>query len=73
MPITERGPNRPSSSALSLLAELPLPASLSEKALARGADPNEWNFADHNSPHYALLATERHAELKDVYECLMIQ
>jgi hypothetical protein len=54
-----------------LLAELPLPASPSESAPARVADPNEWNFANHNSPHYALLATERHAELKGVYEGLM--
>jgi hypothetical protein len=39
----------------------------SESAPARVADPNEWNFANHNSPHYRLLATERHAELKGVY------
>jgi hypothetical protein len=71
MPITECGRNRPSSSALSLLAKLPLPASPSEAAPARAADPNEWNFANHNSPHDAILATERHAELKGVYEGLM--
>jgi hypothetical protein len=54
-----------------LLDELPLPASLSESAPARVADPNEWNFANHNSPHCPLLATERHAELKGVYDALM--
>jgi hypothetical protein len=54
-----------------LLAEFPLPASPSESALARVACPNELNFANHNSPHYPLLATERHAELKGVYEGLM--
>jgi hypothetical protein len=54
-----------------LLAELPLPASPSESAPGRAADPNEWNFASHNSPHFAILATEPPAELKGVYECLM--
>jgi hypothetical protein len=38
---------------------------------ARVADPNEWNFANHNSPHDAILTTERHAEIKGVYEGLM--
>jgi hypothetical protein len=71
MPITECGPNRPSSCALSLLEQLPLPASPSESARARISDPNEWTFAKHNSPHFAFLATERHAELKGVYEGLM--
>jgi hypothetical protein len=56
-----------------LLDELPLPASPSESApaQARVADPNEWNFGNHNSPHSPLLATERHAKLKGVYECLL--
>jgi hypothetical protein len=72
MPITQCGPNRPSSSALSLLAQLPLSASPSESAQARVADPKEWNFANHHSPHSPLLVTERHAELKGVYKELMI-
>jgi hypothetical protein len=38
---------------------------------SRVADSNEWNFAKHNSPHCATLATERHAELKGVYGALM--
>jgi hypothetical protein len=75
MPITQCGPNRPSSSARSLLDELPLPltlpASPSESAPARVADLNEWNFANHNSPHSPLLGPERHAKLKGVYEGLM--
>jgi hypothetical protein len=54
-----------------LLDELPLPASRSESAPARVADSNEWNFANHNSPHSAIFATERHAELESVYEGLM--
>jgi hypothetical protein len=52
-----------------------LPASPSESApasaRARVADPNEWNFANHNSPYDPFLATERDAELKGVYEGLM--
>jgi hypothetical protein len=54
-----------------LLAELPLPASPYESARARVADPNQWNFANHNSPHSPLLPTERHAELKGIDEGLM--
>jgi hypothetical protein len=56
-----------------LLDELPLPASSSESAPApaRVDDPNEWNFANHNSLHSPILATERHAELKGVYQGLM--
>jgi hypothetical protein len=54
-----------------LLDALPLPASPSESARARVADPNEWNFANHNSPHHPLLATERHPGLKGVYDVLM--
>jgi hypothetical protein len=71
MPITQCEPNRPSSSPLSLFDALPLPASTSESAQARVADPNEWNFANHNSPHSPLLATEPHAELKGNSEGLM--
>jgi hypothetical protein len=54
-----------------LLTELPLPASPSESAPARAADPNEWNFANDNPPHSPLLATERHAELNRASEGLM--
>jgi hypothetical protein len=51
--------------------EIPVPASPSESAPARVADPNEWTLANHNSPHFPLVVTERHAELKGVYEGLM--
>jgi hypothetical protein len=56
-----------------LLDQFPIPASPSESAPspARIADPNELNFANHNSPHYPILATGRDAELKGVYEVLM--
>jgi hypothetical protein len=70
MPIPSCGPSRPSSSPVSFLDEVPFPASPSEWAPARArvADPNEWPFANQTFPHSPLLATERHAELKGVYE-----